>query len=172
VIYHVSIGDRSFEVDVGPDSVRVDGRPVEAALYHAEGSPLRALHLNGATHPVVARRTARGRWRLRLRAKALDLDVVDQRTKAIRELAGAGAGPAGPRPVVAPMPGMVLKVEVKEGDDVREGQGVVIVEAMKMENELRAAGAGRVVRVHVKEGEAVEKDQVLVELAAPEADRP
>ena len=81
-------------------------------------------------------------------------------------MAGVGAGPVGPRPVVAPMPGMVLRVEVEEGDQVEEGQGIAIVEAMKMENELRALSAGTVTRVHVREGEAVEKDQILVELAA------
>jgi pyruvate carboxylase subunit B len=79
-------------------------------------------------------------------------------------MTGAAVAAHGPRPIVAPMPGMVVKVEVAEGDVVREGQGVVIVEAMKMENELRAAGAGRVRRVHVSRGQAVEKDQVLVEL--------
>ena len=85
-------------------------------------------------------------------------------------MAGVSAGPVGPRPVVAPMPGMVLRVEVEEGDRVEEGQGIVIVEAMKMENELRALSAGYVTRIHVREGEAVEKDQILVELGALDAE--
>jgi biotin carboxyl carrier protein len=168
MIYHVTIAGRAFEVEMGPDGVRVDGRAVDAALYHSDGSPVRALHLDRATHPVLAHRVGKGRWKLGMRGSVLEADVVDERTKAIREMAGAGAGPAGPRPVVAPMPGLVLRVEVVEGDQVREGQGIVIVEAMKMENELRAAAAGRVARVLVKEGEAVEKDQLLVELAALE----
>jgi biotin carboxyl carrier protein len=63
------------------------------------------------------------------------------------------------------MPGMVVKIEVAEGDRVEAGQGVAIVEAMKMENELRAGGPGVVARIHVREGDAVEKDQVLVDLA-------
>jgi len=168
VIYHVTIGGRAFEVEMGPDGITVDGRRVDAALYHADGSPLHALHIDHATYPVLARRMAKGRWKLRMRGSVLEADVIDERTKAIRDMAGAGAGPAGPRPVVAPMPGLVLRIEVKEGDVVREGQGVAIVEAMKMENELRATAPGRVSRIHVKEGQAVEKDQVLVELAAPE----
>ena len=94
----------------------------------------------------------------------MSADVVDDRTKAIREMAGSGAPAAGPAPIVAPMPGMVVKVEVAEGDPVRAGQGIVIVEAMKMENELRASGAGRVTRVHVDRGDAVSKDQILVEI--------
>jgi pyruvate carboxylase subunit B len=94
------------------------------------------------------------------------VEVVDERTRVIRELTRAAAGAAGPRPVKAPMPGLVVRVEVDEGDEVREGQGVVIVEAMKMENELRAEADGRVARVCVAAGDAVEKDQVLLELAS------
>lgn len=166
MIYHVTIGGRAFEVDMSADGVRVDGRPVEASLYHADGSPISALHVDRSTYPVLAHRTAKGRWKLRMRGVVFEAEVIDERTKAIRDLAGVGAGPAGPRPVLAPMPGMVLKIEVKEGDHVEEGQGIAIVEAMKMENELRAVSAGTVTRVHVREGEAVEKDQILVELAA------
>jgi pyruvate carboxylase subunit B len=64
------------------------------------------------------------------------------------------------------MPGMVVRVEVAEGDVVRAGQGIVIVEAMKMENELLAEAAAVVRRVHVREGEPVEKDQLLVDLGS------
>ena len=63
------------------------------------------------------------------------------------------------------MPGLVVRVEVAEGDEIRPGQGLVIVEAMKMENELRAEVAGRVVKIHVAAGAAVAKDQVLIDLA-------
>jgi biotin carboxyl carrier protein len=170
MIYHVTIGPRAFEVDLSADGIRIDGRAVDASLYHADGSPVRALHVDRATYPLIARRTAKGRWALRMRGTALDVDVIDERTKAIRDMVGAGAGPVGPRPVVAPMPGMVLRVEVKEGDRVEEGQGIVIIEAMKMENELRAAATGIVTRVHIEEGQAVGKDQILVELAAPESE--
>ena len=61
------------------------------------------------------------------------------------------------------MPGLVVRVEVDEGDAVQEGQGVVIVEAMKMENELTAEAPARVKRVLVKAGDTVVKDQPLIE---------
>ena len=170
MLYHVTVAGRTFEVDLGPDGTRVDGRPVEAGLYRTDESPVSALHVDHATYALLARRLARGQWSVRLRGAALQAEVIDERTKAIRDMTGVGAGPAGPRPVVAPMPGMVLRVEVEEGDAVTEGQGVVIVEAMKMENEVRAGGAGVVSRVLVREGEVVEKDQVLMELAAPETE--
>lgn len=168
MIYHVTIGTRTFEVDMGPEGLRLDGQPVEAGLFRSGDSPVMALHVDRATYPILARRSAKGRWKVRVRGTALDVEVIDERAKAIRDMVGVGAGPVGPRPVVAPMPGMVLRVEVREGDKVERGQGVVIVEAMKMENELRADAAGTVTRVHVREGQAVEKDQVLVELGAPD----
>jgi pyruvate carboxylase subunit B len=68
------------------------------------------------------------------------------------------------------MPGLVVKLEVDEGDTVEAGQGVVIVEAMKMENELKAEAAGVVSCIHVAAGEAVEQDQVLIDLVDPDPD--
>lgn len=165
--YHVTLGERAFEVVLGPEGVSVDGRAVSAALEHADGTPVRGLFLDHRTYRVVAERRGSGSWSLRLNGSVIEADVVDERTKAIREMTGSGAAPTGPRPIVAPMPGMVVKVEVAEGDRVEAGQGVVIVEAMKMENELRALGPGLVSRVRVRPGDAVEKDQVLVDLVAP-----
>ena len=163
--YHVSIGERVLLVELGQDGARVDGEPVTASLAQADGSPVRGLLVDVRSYRIVPVRQQRGRWKLALRGSSVSADVVDERTRTIREMAGSGAGPAGPAPIVAPMPGMVVKVEVSEGDRVEAGQGIAIVEAMKMENELRASGAGIVRRVHVRQGDAVEKDQVLVDVA-------
>jgi len=162
--YYVLVGEKRVEVELSPDGARVNGRPVDATLGHADGTPVRGLVVGAEAHRVVGERTARGRWKVGIHGRTHAIEVVDERTMAIRELAGSGAAAAGPRPVVAPMPGMVVKVEVAEGDVVRAGQGIVIVEAMKMENELRASAPGRVTKVHVQRGVAVAKDQVLVEL--------
>ena len=63
------------------------------------------------------------------------------------------------------MPGLIVRVSVAAGDSVQAGQGLVVMEAMKMENELRAHGAGTVKAVHVEAGKAVEKGTVLVEFS-------
>jgi biotin carboxyl carrier protein len=170
MIYHVTVGDRSWVVDVSENGVSVDGAPMDVDMETVGDGPVRSLILDGASHRVSARRVADETWDLHLRGRVVRADVVDERTRVIREMSGALAGAAGPRPIVAPMPGMVVRVEVEEGDVVSAGQGVVIVEAMKMENELVAEAAGVVTRVHVAEGEAVEKDQLLVDLAAPEGE--
>lgn len=74
---------------------------------------------------------------------------------------GAGAGAAGPRPVKAPMPGRVVRVLVAAGEDVVEQQGIVVIEAMKMQNELKSPKAGKVVRVAVAPGDTVGAGDVL-----------
>ncbi len=73
-----------------------------------------------------------------------------------------GAGPSGPVRVTAPMPGKITRVLVASGDEVRARQGLVVVEAMKMENELRSPKDGRVKEVRAAEGTTVEAGAVLV----------
>ncbi|MCU1222599.1 MAG: biotin/lipoyl attachment domain protein [Edaphobacter sp.] len=75
---------------------------------------------------------------------------------------GAGVGTEGPRPIKAPMPGRVVRLLVEVGQDVAEGEGVVVIEAMKMQNELKSPKAGRVVRVGGAVGDAVGAGDVLV----------
>ena len=166
--YFVDIGDRTYQVDLGPDGAFVDGDRVESDLAHVVGTDVRHLLLDGRSYRLVARRENDGTWDMHLRGRRLRARAVDERTRAIQELTGAGARPTGPRPVRAPMPGVVVKVEVAVGDRVEEGQGIVIVEAMKMENELRAEGAAIVKTIHVSAGDVVEKDDVLIELAPVE----
>lgn len=172
--YHVTLGGRTLEVEVDDGLVRVDGEPLAARLEALAGTDVHALILDGRAHRVVADREADGLWRMFVDGVPVRVEAVDERTRTIRALAGATAGKSGPHPLRAPMPGMVVKVEVREGDVVTPGQGLVIVEAMKMENELRAAAPARVRRVLAAPGQAVEKGQVLIEMEpveGPEEDR-
>lgn len=165
--YHVTIAGRTFQVVLGPEGVEgitLDGKRVAARLERVNGTPVLVLVVDHRKRRVLAERNGKGSWRLGLGGAVLEAEVVDERTKAVREMTGARAAPPGPKPIVAPMPGMVVKVEVAEGDRVEAGEGVVIVEAMKMENELRASAAGVVSRVRVRAGDAVDKGQILVEL--------
>lgn len=170
MIYHVTIGSRVWAVEIGQAGVTVDGRQVDVDLARIEGGPVRSLRVDGDSHRLVAARAAKETWDVHLRGRRVRAQVVDERTRAIRAMMSTASGPVGPRPVVAPMPGMVVRIEVAEGDRVRAGQGVVIVEAMKMENELTAQSDAVVRRILVAEGDAVEKDQVLVDLADPDAE--
>lgn len=169
--YFVTLEGRTFEVDLTGDTPRIDGDGVAAELTPVPGTPTRLLLVDGRSHTLVARRGADGQWEIYLDGERFDVDVVDERTRAIREMTGQSAVEAGPRPIRAPMPGLVVRVSVAEGDRVEAGQSVAIVEAMKMENDLKAENDGVVARVLVEAGEPVEKGAVLVELAGEEGGR-
>ncbi len=82
--------------------------------------------------------------------------------RSLRSRRGAGAGTAGPRALKAPMPGKVVRLLVEVGAEVEEHQGIVVIEAMKMQNELRSPKAGRVSQVAVSAGDTVASGDVLV----------
>jgi pyruvate carboxylase subunit B len=167
VLYHVTLGGRTYQVELGDGGVAIDGAGYsDAELLEVPGTTLHHLLLGGRSHTLAARAgAARGSWELHIDGVRLEADVVDERTRAIRALTRAPEGSQGPRPVRAPMPGLVLRVEVQPGQHVSRGQGVVIMEAMKMENELRTETDGVVARVLVNAGEPVEKGAVLIEFA-------
>lgn len=162
----VDVGGERREVELDGDQASLDGRPAAVALRDVPGTPVRLVTIGEAVHRVVARRhPERGRYTLWVDGYRYEVEALDERTRAIRDLSATAAVAAGPAPLVAPMPGLVVRVLVAPGDAVQPGQGLVVMEAMKMENELRASSAGRVVRVPATPGAAVEKGALLVELA-------
>lgn len=160
--YFVTLGDRTVEVDLTGHTPIVDGTPVEAHMSLLPGTAIRSLDVDGRSHTLSARPgDKRGRWHIALGRERFTADAVDERTRAIREMTGAEEDVAD-KTVVAPMPGLVLKIEVEVGQAVKAGQGVVIVEAMKMENELKAPTDGVVARILVQERQTVEKGATLL----------
>ena len=166
--YVVSIGGSSRVVELDGDRVLVDGRPVDASVAQPDGSPIASLLMDGASVTTLARRASKGSWRIEFQGRSFDVEVLDERAARIRDLAEIHGGTTRVASLKAPMPGLVVKVEVAAGDVVEAGQGLVIVEAMKMENELKAADSGTVDQVLVEPGQAVEKDQVLIQFESPE----
>lgn len=162
--YFVTIAGREVEVDLtGPTPV-VDGTPVEAQLATLPGTRTRHLLAGGRSYPFSVQPGDRtGRWVLSTGAERFTADAVDERTRAIREMTGT-ADDVADKTITAPMPGLVVKVEVSVGDAVRAGQGVVVVEAMKMENELKAPADGVVASIAVQPGQTVDKGATLIVL--------
>lgn len=164
--YIVELNDDRKTVSLDSQGVSCEGAPSEPAeLLNVADSPVRMMTIGLRVYRMVARkRDGRGRYTLWVDGYRFDVEALDERTRAIRDLAAARAVPAGPAPVRAPMPGLIVRINVKPGDRVEAGQGVVVMEAMKMENELRATAAGTVSSVNVSPGAAVEKGALLVTL--------
>jgi pyruvate carboxylase subunit B len=173
--YVVAIGGRSVAVEVDGDRVVVEGETLAARLAAVPGTPLVHLLLGTASWTLAAEPLdgpgPEARWALGIAGERVEVAVVDERTRAIRALTARPDAPGGETTVRAPMPGLVVRVEVAPGQRVERGAGLVVVEAMKMENELRAPVAGVVRAVHVGVGVAVEQGAPLVSLGGPETAR-
>jgi biotin carboxyl carrier protein len=165
VRYVVEVDGERTVVELAGDEVSVDGDAVEARLVDVEGTPVSLLTIGSRVYRIVARRGAsRGQYSISVDGRRFAVEALDERTRTIRDLSAASAAAAGPSPLVAPMPGLIVRVHVQPGDQVQAGQGLVVMEAMKMENELRSPAAGTVKAVLATPGSAVEKGALLVEL--------
>ena len=163
--YFVTLGGHTHELSVDGDTVSIDGQSVQAHLDDIEGSPIQIASIGNEVHRILARREGgRGQYDLSVDGFRFSVEALDERARTIRELSGSSKKAAGPTHLAAPMPGLIVRVSVSEGDSVGAGQGLVVMEAMKMENELRAPVAGVVRRVLVSAGNAVEKGSILIEM--------
>ncbi|MFV1987413.1 MAG: biotin/lipoyl-containing protein [Gemmatimonadota bacterium] len=157
--YYATVGEETIMVERTAEGVRLPGRDIEFdATVLAPGD----AHFVFAdrSERVVGVRTAAG-WSIQVRGRAYVVELEGERARAIRQLTGQHADVPS-ADLRAPMPGLVVKVLVETGQTVAEGDGLVVVEAMKMQNELRADGARTIANVEVVPGDTVDRDDVLV----------
>lgn len=103
-------------------------------------------------------------YHVHVNGEYFELQVEDERTRKVKELVQNTQGTAGERVVKAPIPGVLIKINVREGDSVAKGDALLILEAMKMENIIKAECDCRVDKITATEGEAVQQDQELIQL--------
>jgi len=164
--YHVTLRNRTYVIDVDGGAVTVDGERLESHWAAIPGTPLIHLLLGKESWTVACQQLDGRRWALGAAGERFEVEVQDDRSKQIEALTGRGRKVAVGGVIKAPMPGLVVRVEVSAGQVVEVGEGLVVVEAMKMENELRASHKGVVEQIHVKAGDRVEKGAPLVTLSA------
>jgi biotin carboxyl carrier protein len=138
-----------------PDARSTEARSTEARSTETRSTERRSTEVQGRQYRCVFDGDG-----VVIDGRRYGFEVKDPRSLQGRR--GAGAGTEGPRPVKAPMPGRVVRLLVEVGEEVEEGQGVVVIEAMKMQNELKSPKAGRVIRVGAAVGETVGSGDVLV----------
>lgn len=173
MIFEVAVGGRVRTVSVVRKGallqVTLDGRTHVVDARRLSESALSLLVQNGtgdlpvrSIDAAFAARPAAGEFDVHLDGRSIAVEVRSAGSFGRQKKPGGGSQAAGPQRVVAPMPGKIARVLVKAGDSVRAKQGLVVVEAMKMENELRAARDGRVREVSVAEGQSVDAGAVLL----------
>ena len=162
--YHVRVGSHDHELEVDGDSITLNGAVVRAHLEDLPGVPMQLVSIDGTVHRILSRRIARGVYDISIGGHRFTVEALDERAKVIRELSGSAHRVVAPAHLMAPMPGLIVRVNVKDGEQVRPGQGLIVMEAMKMENELRATAPATVKRVAIAPGSVVEKGALLLEL--------
>jgi len=113
------------------------------------------------SYEVAVERRSNGERIVYVNGLAVPVSIVDPRERLVQRRGNVSDG-TGPRSIVSPMPGRIVKVLVREGDVVAAQQGLVVVEAMKMENELTVTRAGTVSKIEVTEGTSVEAGRLLI----------
>lgn len=162
--YRVTIDGREREVDVtiapsGAIAVALDGAEIDADVRPVPGGV--SVRVGTRVHDVIVAGAGGDDVQLAAGAARAVVQVVSERARAERGRKGARGGGAA-KELRAPMPGRVVRVLCAAGDAVESGQALVVVEAMKMENELRATAAATIAEVHVREGASVESRALLV----------
>ncbi len=161
--YHVTVGERELTISVADDgTVLLDGQADPIDIL-AKGDSAYSVRVGGVVVPVVLS-GSHGSYEALVRGVPTPVRVESDRDRLLRGLARKSGMAAGRSELRAPMPALVVRIGVNVGDDVQAGKGVVVLEAMKMENELRVSHAGKVKEILVAPGKAVEKGELLLVL--------
>jgi biotin carboxyl carrier protein len=160
--YITTVEDKQFTVEIIDDKhISVNGKIYNIDFENVSGQPVYSLIVDGKSHEAYVQ-PGEENWQVLLRGRLYPAVVEDEREKRLRAAAGSGVAESGEFHLKAPMPGLVVAIPVNEGQDVKKGQVLLILESMKMQNELKAPRDGKVNRIKVKPGESVEQKQALL----------
>jgi biotin carboxyl carrier protein len=160
--YITTVEDKQFLVEIIDEKhVSVDGKVYEVDFESVSGQPVYSLILDGKSHESYVAPGDHD-WQVLIRGRLYPVTVEDERDKRLRSAAGGGVAETGEFHLRAPMPGLVVAILVEEGQPIKKGQVLLILESMKMQNELKSPRDGTLGRVRVKAGETVEQKQTLL----------
>lgn len=162
--YITSVEGKQFLVEIIDEKhVSVDGKVYEVDFESVSGQPVYSLIVDGRSHESYIYQGEEN-WQVLLRGRLYPVTVEDEREKRLRAAAGGGVAETGEFHLRAPMPGLVVAIPVTEGQEIHKGQVILILESMKMQNELKAPRDGTIGRIRVKAGETVEQRQTLLSM--------
>lgn len=163
--YFALLDEQNFEIDVeekeGRLWVQLNGQPRDVDFIRLGDTDDYSLLVNNMSYQLTIEEN-RGEYSVHLGGKSYRITVEGERERRLWGVVKEEDRRVGAEMVRAPMPGLVVEVEVKEGDTVAKGAGLVIIEAMKMENELKSPIDGVIKEVRVRKGATVEREQLLV----------
>ena len=170
--YIATVKDKEYTIEIDPDKgILIDGVPTEIDFRRLPSGGISSLLMNHRSISAVVEEVG-DYWDVLIEGELYAVKVQDERAYRLENMRSTGLSLSGEATVSSPMPGIIIAVSVSIGDMVRHGDKVIILESMKMENELRAPCDGVISHVHVSPGASVEKDQPLVGITQPVGDAP
>ena len=163
--YITTIDEKEFAVEIIDEKhVSVNGHVLAVDFHAVSGQPVYSMLIDGKSYEAYIYPDEKD-WQVLLRGRLYQAQVEDEAEKRLRASAGGGVADAGEFHMKAPMPGLVVALQVVEGPEVKKGQVLIILESMKMQNELKAPRDGVAHRIRVKAGESVEQRATLLSIA-------
>lgn len=162
--YVTIINNEQYEIEIDNDGgILVNGEPRDVDFLNLGGSLYSVITQNRSLEAVIE--DEENIIEVMMDGRLYETQVLDERALLMVQRRG-GLG-SGSGEVHSPMPGLIVKVTVEDGQNVEQGQTVVILESMKMQNELKAPTTGTIVAIHVDAGKTVDKGELLIEIEPP-----
>jgi biotin carboxyl carrier protein len=160
--YVTTIGEREYLIEILSESqVAVDGVVYNVDFESLSGQPVHSLLVDNHSYEGSVYPLEEG-LQVILRGTLFTVQVEDEREKRLRASLGKGLAEHGEFHLKAPMPGLIVAVPVEDGEEVAKGDVLIILESMKMQNELKSPRAGRISRLRVRPGDSVEQRATLL----------
>ncbi len=162
--YISTINDNEYLIEIVDEhNIIVNGTQLKVDFNSVSGQPVYSLLVDGKSFEGFVY-PGETEWEVLLMGRQFPVMVEDEREKRLRAAGGSSVSDTGEYHLKAPMPGMVVSIPVEEGQEIEQGQVIVILESMKMQNELKSPRDGTVGRIRVKAGKSVEQRQTLLSI--------
>ena len=161
--YIATIDDKPYEVEIlDGHRVSVNGTVYDVDFLAVTGQPIYSLLVNGRSYQAHVYPGEEDKLEVLMRGTLYSAVIEDERERRLKAAGAASGSQTGEFVLRAPMPGLIVKVPVSEGQEVKKGDVLTILESMKMQNELKSPRDGKVSRIQVNAGDSVEQRQALL----------
>lgn len=158
------VSGKNFEITTDEQGLVLNGEPLKWDVVKITDQYFHILYQNKSYRAELIKLDSTTKtFSYKINGRIYHVELKDKFDLLLEKMGMANAGASKLNNIKAPMPGLVIDVKIKAGDVVKQGEPMLILEAMKMENILKAPGEGTVKNVKVKKGDSVEKGQVMIE---------
>jgi len=163
--HHIQFPEKKIELEKKGNSIFINDQNLDFELLTKTSDSVSLLIKNKVFKiDLISRGEEEKTIKASINGKVVEFSIKTDLDLLLEKMGGGSSGAKSAQKIKAPMPGLIVKIIVQQGDSVEKGQVLLNFEAMKMENQLKSPGAGKIKSISVSEGDKIEKGQILVEL--------